>query len=123
MDASPVEIGQTLLTLGAASALYFKIQSAVRQMAGKGDAREITNNPLITQDSPRPATLEDVQREAHRITALERRLDAHISESRAANHDLQDSMTKLRDKIDVCMRDMNDELRELIRAVGRLEGP
>ena len=118
----PLEAGKFILMLGGMAGLYLKINQAARAAAGKGEAREITNNPLNTQNVPRVATMDDVNHVARRLTGLEMRIDAHISESRATTHDLQTSVTDLRDRMDDKLATMDETLREMSRSLGRLEG-
>lgn len=118
----PLEAGKFILMAGGMAGLYLKIHQAARAAAGKGDAREITNNPLNTQNVPRVATMEDVHVVDHRVTRLESRLDAHISESRKSAGELQEAIQDLRDRVDDKLTSVNEELREITRSVGRLEG-
>lgn len=118
----PLETGKFMLMLGGLAGLYLKINQAARAAAGKGEPREITNNPLPVQEASRPATMEDVRLVDHRVSKLEHRLDAHITDSRKATDDLREDVGDLRDRIDDRMTRIDDALRELTRSVGRLEG-
>jgi hypothetical protein len=118
----PYEVGKFLLILGGIAGLYLKMQSAVRAMAGKGEQREITNNPLNTTHQPRTATMDDVNHVAHRVTLLERRIEDHMKETTLACHDNGEKVDDLRDRMDDKFDKVTDVLGELTRAVGRLEG-
>lgn len=118
----PYETGKTLVTIGGMAALYLKMQSAVRAMVGKGEAREITNNPLNTTHQARAATMDDVNHVAHRVTLLERRIEEHMKETSLACHDNGEKVDDLRDRMDDKFDKLNDTLGEITRAVGRLEG-
>ncbi len=118
----PYEIGKLSILLGGMAGLYLKMQSAVRSMVGKGEAREITNNPLNTTHQPRTATMDDVNHVAHRVTLLERRIEDHMKETALACHDNGEKVDDLRDRMDDKFQKVTDTLQEITRAVGRLEG-
>lgn len=122
MDASAIETGKLIIQLGAVAALYLKIQTAVRAMAGKGEQRELTNDPLHVQEKKRPATMEDVKRVDDRVTALEKRIVGHMKDSAEERHELTAKVDDLRDRVDDRMGKLSDDIREISRAVGRLEG-
>lgn len=118
-----MEIGTLLLQLGAVAALYAKVQSAVRQMAGKGEQREITNDPLRTQDSPALATLRDVERVEFRVVRLERELKDIGKENDVFREKMHDELREVRDRMGDQFQLLGETLRTIERSVGRLEGP
>jgi hypothetical protein len=118
----PVEIGKLLVPLAALAGIYMKLQSAMRQMAGKGDGREITNNPLIVQGSARPATMDDVDLLARRVTKLEEQIIANARHAEDSSHETLKTIYDLRDRIDDKLGTVAEKLQEIGRAVGRLEG-
>ena len=122
MTPDPVEIGKLLILLAALAGIYVKLQSAIRQAAGKGDAREITNNPLNVLAHSRPATMEDINHVALRVLTLERRFESHMSEMQTTTAAIEDSVTDLRDRLDDKLGAMDSTLREMSRSLGRLEG-
>lgn len=117
-----VETGKALLILGGIAGVYLKMNQMVRTMAGKGEAREISNNPLNVQETSRPATLEDVKAVDQRVSKLERKIEAHMKESAEQREGVRDSIEDLRDRMDDKFSGVTEELRELSRSVGRLEG-
>lgn len=117
----PLEIGKLLVLLGGLAGIYLKLQSALRQMAGKGDAREITNNPLNTQNISRPATMEDLGRVDDRVSAVEKRLQDNQTATEQWRMSISEDIIDLRDRIDDKLDGVNDSLKEINRAVGRLE--
>lgn len=117
-----LETGKIIVLLGGLAAIYYNINKAVRMMAGKGEGREITNNPLHVQKQSRPATLEDVIRLEKRVVRLEDDVHGMKSDSVKAREKIHEELTEIRDRIDDKFTDMSDELREIGRAVGRLEG-
>lgn len=110
------------MPLAALAGIYLKLASAMRQMAGKGDAREITNNPLNTQNISRSATMEDVEAVARRVTKLEEQIVCNARTAEDASHQLLQNIGELRDRIDDKLTTVSDRLSEITRAVGRLEG-
>jgi alpha/beta superfamily hydrolase len=118
----PLETGKFIATLAALAGFYFKINSSLRTMAGKGDAREITNNPLNTQSISRPATMEDVQAVARRVTKLEEQIVVNARNAENANHEMLGRLDELRDRLDDKLTTVAERLHEISRAVGRLEG-
>ena len=88
----PVELGKILVPLAALAGIYLKLQTAIRQIAGKGDAREITNNPLNVLAQSRPATMEDINHVALRVLTLERRFESHMSEMQTTTAAIEDSV-------------------------------
>ncbi len=122
MDPSTIETGQLIAELGIAAGIYLKIRSAVREMAGKGETREITNNPLNVQAASRPATMEDVAAVAERVTRVERQLVETAKHSQDASHENGEKIDDLRDRMDDKLTSLTDDIREITRAVGRLEG-
>lgn len=118
----PLEAGKLIILLGGIAGLYLKLNQAVRTMSGKGDAREITNNPLHVQKQSRPATLEDVKRLEGRVVRLEDDVHSMKDASVKAREKIHDELTEIRDRMDDKLGDLSDELREIGRAVGRLEG-
>lgn len=122
MNPDPVEIGKLLILLSALGGIYLKLQSAMRQMAGKGEGREITNNPLNTQAISRAATMEDVEAVARRVTKLEEQIVRNARTAEDTSHQLLQNIGELRDRIDDKLTTVSDRLSEITRAVGRLEG-
>lgn len=118
----PTELGKLALQLGALAALYLKMQQMMRHAAGKGESREITNNPLHVQKQSRPATLEDVKRLEKRVDNLDGDISRMKTDSLQAREKIHDELTEIRDRMDDKLGDLSDELREIGRAVGRLEG-
>lgn len=108
--------------LAGLAGLYLKMNQAMRQMAGRGDAREISNNPLIVQESARAATIDDVVRVDVRVTKLEKRMDSHMKEAAETREGMREHLDEMRDRMDDKFQTVTEELRELSRAVGRLEG-
>ena len=123
MDSpDPLSIGTLILGLAGLAAIYSKINSAIRQMAGKGEGREITNNPLNTLNHSRPATMEDVKIIADRVAKLEKNQSINATAFQAATHENSTKIDDLRDRIDDKLENLTDKLGEISRAVGRLEG-
>lgn len=118
----PVEIGKLIVPLAALAGIYLKLQSAVRQMAGKGEGREITNNPLHVQELARPATIHDVERVEKRVYFIERDIKEMKRDTDDFREKLRGDITGMRDDISDKVQTQNEALRELTRAVGRLEG-
>jgi len=122
MTMDPLETGKALLMLGGLAGVYLKLHQAQRAMMGKGDAREISNNPLHVQETSRPATIDDVKAVDQRVSKLERKIEAHMKESAEQREGVRDSIEDLRDRMDDKFSGITEELRELSRSVGRLEG-
>jgi hypothetical protein len=122
MTPDPLEIGKLLILLTALAGIYMKIQVAMRQMAGKGEAREIVNDPLRVQESSRPATLHDVERVESRVGVIEREMKDIRKDADQWRERTNDSLIDLRDRFDDQLTGIKSELREIGRAVGRLEG-
>jgi hypothetical protein len=124
MDA--LELGKFILMLAGLAGLYLKLNQAVRQMAGKGEGREITNDPLNVRAAPEFISRRECGIIHHglenRIGHLELRFDKHIAEVKTTTDALRDDITDLRDRIDDKFATVSDGLREISRAVGRLEG-
>lgn len=118
----PLETGKLLITIAGLAGLYLKLNQAVRAMAGKGEPREISNDPLNVQETPRPATLDDVKRVERRVDRIEGEIRDSKKESQAWREKLSDDLTDLRDRLDDKTGVIHEELREISRAVGRLEG-
>ena len=57
-----------------------------------------------------------------RLSNLEHRFDKHISEVKTTTDALREDITKLSDRMDDKFAIVSDTLREISRAVGRLEG-
>ena len=122
----PVEIGKLIVPLAALAGFYLKIQSSIRSMAGKGDMREITNNPLNVREAPefmtrRECSIHHVAFE-HRLSSLEHRFDKHIQEAKATTDAIRDDLSDIRTALGDRMGHIDDSLREITRSVGRLEG-
>ena len=118
----PLEAGKFILMLGGMAGLYLKINQAARAAAGKGEAREITNNPLNTQNVPRVATMDDINHVSLRIMTLERRFESHMSEMQTTTVGISEDVSDLRDRMDDKLQSMDETLREMSRSLGRLEG-
>jgi hypothetical protein len=118
----PLETGKLLIMLAGIAGLYLKLNQAVRTMNGKGEAREISNNPLHVQKQSRPATLEDVKRLEARVVRLEDDVHGMKTDSAKAREKIHDELTEIRDRMDDKFTGLGDDLREIGRAVGRLEG-
>ena len=118
----PVEIGKLIVPLAALAGIYLKLQSAVRQMAGKGEGREITNNPLHVQELSRPATIHDVERVERRVALMEMDMKEMKRATDQFRERLRSDITEMRDRMDDKLITVSEELREIGRAVGRLEG-
>jgi DNA integrity scanning protein DisA with diadenylate cyclase activity len=118
----PIETGKALVMLAGLAGLYLKVNQAVRAMAGKGEAREISNNPLNVQETSRPATIDDVNRVDQRVSKLERRIERHMQESTDQREDVRESITDLRDRMDDKFSLVTEDIKEISRAIGRLEG-
>jgi hypothetical protein len=118
----PLETGKLLIMLAGLAGLYLKLNSAVRAMSGKGDAREISNDPLKVQETVRTATLDDVKRVEKRVTKVEGEISAMKRHSDEWVSDIRDDMSELKDRMDDKFSDVGDKLQEISRAVGRLEG-
>lgn len=118
----PLETGKLLIMLAGLAGLYLKLNQAMRSMAGKGDAREISNDPLKVQETVRPATLDDVKRVERRVD----RIEAEIKDARRNDDQwrekIRDDMTDLRDHLDDKISLANEKLSEIGRSLGRLEG-
>jgi hypothetical protein len=122
MDANPFEVGQLLITLGALGGIYLKMQGALRAMVGKGEGREITNDPLRTQDTPAPATLRDIERIEARLSRLEDDMGTQQQGSAHWREKLSDELTDLREKVTDTALDQSERLAAIERSLGRLEG-
>lgn len=118
----PLQLGTLLLLLFGLAGGYLKINQAMRAMVGKGDAREISNDPLKVQETARPATIHDVDRVERRVTKIERDLIDHKNDAQKAREKIHDDLSEMRDRIDDKMDTISDDIREITRAVGRLEG-
>lgn len=128
MTPDPLEIGKFIILLGALAGIYLKIQASLRQMAGKGEMREISPNPLPVTHAARQATMDDILHLERRLVSLENRFDSHMTTNAAQIERVRDDITELRDRVDDKM-DANAELlhgyaetlRQIERAIGRLE--
>lgn len=118
----PLETGKLLIMLAGIAGLYLKLNQAVRSMSGKGDAREISNDPLKVQETARPATIHDVERVERRVVKLEDDFKDHKTSSDRYREKLSQTITEKFDRMDDKVSTVNEELREIGRAVGRLEG-
>jgi hypothetical protein len=122
----PLEAGKLLIMLAGLAGLYLKLNQAVRQMAGKGEGREITNNPLNVREAPEFITRRECGILHHgfesRLTHLEVRFDKHISDVKETTDAMREDLTEIRDRMDDKFSTVSEELREISRAVGRLEG-
>lgn len=118
----PLETGKLIIMLAGLAGLYLKLNQAMRAMSGKGDAREISNDPLKVQETVRPATIHDVERVEKRVTKLEREVIEHKTETARYREKLSENITELRDRMDDRFITVSDDLKEIGRAVGRLEG-
>lgn len=118
----PLEVGKLLILLAGMAGVYLKINQAVRSMTGKGDAREISNDPLKVQETVRPATIDDVKRVERRVTKIENEMSEHKKDSANAREKIHDELSEIRDRMDDKFSLVNDKLGEIGRALGRLEG-
>lgn len=122
----PLELGKFILMLGGMAGLYLKINQAVRSATGKGEPREIANDPLNVREAPEFMTRRECAIHHHnfesRLTSLEYRFDKHITDIKTTTDALRDDITELRDRVDDRLTKIDDSLREITRAVGRLEG-
>jgi hypothetical protein len=122
----PLEIGKFILMLGALAGIYLKINQAVRSATGKGEPREIANDPLNVREAPEFMSRRECAIHHHsfdaRLTNLENRFDRHITDIKTTTDGLREDITDLRDRVDDQFATVNDSLREITRAVGRLEG-
>lgn len=121
-----LEIGKFLLTLAALATAYAKIQSSIRSMNGKGEMREITNNPLNTQKVSRTATMEDVENVTKQVKTLERRFDKHLDGIETNQIEIEHKVDGLKDSMNDRFDDfrdrIDDKMEVLNRSIGRLEG-
>ena len=126
MDPTALEIGKLILTLAAVATAYAKIQSSIRGMAGKGEIREITNDPLHIQSRSRLATMEDVESVDKEVRSLEKRFDRHLDKLEANQAEITASLSDLKNSLHDEMRDhqdrISDRLSVIDRSIGRLEG-
>jgi hypothetical protein len=122
----PLETGKLLILLAGMAGVYLKIHQAMRTMAGKGEGREITNDPLNVREAPEYVSRRECGMLHHglenRLTHLELRFDRHISEVKTTTDALREDITGLSDRMDDKFATVSDTLREISRAVGRLEG-
>ena len=123
-----LEVGKLIVLLGGMAGIYLKLQQAMRAMAGKGEGREITNNPLKIQEEPRHATHADLARVEKRMNHLERDIHEMKQDSLKAREKIHDEITDLRDRMDDKLetqseiaRDQAATLRAIERSLGRLE--
>lgn len=121
-----LETGKLLIMLAGLAGVYLKINQAMRAMTGKGEPREISNNPLKVQEVPEYMSRREGGILLHalelRLTHLEARFDKHIGEVHRTTEELRDDIESLRDRIDDKLGTMADDIREISRAIGRLEG-
>ena len=122
----PLELGKFILMLGGMAGIYLKINQAVRSATGKGEPREIANNPLNVREAPefmtrRECSIHHINFE-NRLTSLEHRFNNHLAEIKTTTDDLKTDVQELRDRMDDKFETVSDSLREITRAVGRLEG-
>ena len=122
----PLEIGKFILMLGGMAGIYLKINQAVRSATGKGEPREIANNPLNVREAPefmtrRECSIHHINFE-NRLTSLEHRFNNHLAEIKHTTDDLKSDVEELRDRMDDRMGRIDESLREITRAIGRLEG-
>ena len=117
----PLQIGELLIPLAGLAGLYLKINQAVRTMSGKGEAREISNNPLHVQEAPRPATVLDFQRLERRMDKLEKDVKANQIETGQFRDKIHDEIAELRDRMDDKLTTHGETLRSIERSLGRLE--
>lgn len=122
----PLELGKLILLLGGMAGLYLKINQAVRSATGKGEPREIANNPLNVREAPEFITRRECALHHHnfenRLTSLEHRFNNHLSEIRETTDGLKSDVADLRDRMDDKLSTMDETLREMSRSLGRLEG-
>lgn len=118
----PLETGKLLILLAGLAGIYLKMHQAMRTLTGRGEAREISNDPLKVQETVRPATIHDVERVEKRVSQIERDLGDQKEAATAAREKINEQLTDMRDRMDDKLGIINDELRSIGRAVGRLEG-
>lgn len=122
----PLEAGKLLILLGGLAGIYLKMGQAMRTMAGKGEAREITNDPLNVREVPEYMSRREGGILLHalemRLTHLEARFDKHIGEVQKTTDALRHDIESLRDRLDDKLSTMSEDIREISRAIGRLEG-
>lgn len=121
-SVNPLELGQFLLMMGAVAALYLKIRSAAREMAGRGELREISPQPLEVTEAKAPATLRDVARVEKRVVRLEGEVQGMKRDNETARDKMHDEMRDLRDRMSDQFQSQGETLRTIERALGRLEG-
>ncbi len=124
MDA--LELGKFILMLAGLAGLYLKMNQAMRQLTGKGEAQEITNDPLNVRKAPEYVSRRECNILHHgmesRLAHLEHRFDLHIAEVKTTTDALRGDVTELRDRMDDKFELVTDDLKEISRAIGRLEG-
>lgn len=122
---NPLDLGQLLILLGAAAAIYLKLRSALREMAGKGEAREIANDPLNVREAPEFVTRRECGILHHslelRMTNLETRFERHSTDVKDTTDKLREDVADLSDRISDRFLNQAETLRAIERAVGRLE--
>lgn len=118
----PLEAGKLLVLLAALAGIYLKINKALREMAGKGELREISPNPLNILQQYRAASMEDVEAVEKRVN----RLEQHVLRVERNQDDIEAKIDELRDRVDDKLTDLKDIMAEkhgeTMRAIGRLEG-
>jgi Tfp pilus assembly protein PilN len=124
----PLETGKLLILLAGLAGLYLKLHQALRAISGKGESREISNNPLKVQEEARAATVHDLQRMEKRISHIENEMRGMKQDSLKAREKIHDEISDLRDRIDDkleaqadIIRDQANTLRAIERSLGRLE--
>ncbi len=127
---NPLELGQFLLTLAALAGLYLKLRTAARELAGRGELREITPQPLeVTKGKSYVATetchlmhksLENrVVRTEMEIESLKRMIQSGLAKLEASH---EERIVRLHSRIDEVAEANEARDREILRAIGRLEG-
>ena len=122
----PLETGKLILMLGGMAGIYLKVNQAVRSATGKGEPREILNDPLHVREVPEFMTRRECSIHHHnfeaRLPNLEHRFHTHRTHTKTTTADTQTKMPEPRDRMDDRFITVNDSLRDITRAVGRLEG-
>lgn len=118
----PLQVGTLILLLFGLAGGYLKINQAMRALVGKGESREISNDPLKVQETARPATIHDIQAVERRVTKIEKDLATQKEDAQRAREKINEQLTDMRDRLDDKFSSLSDDVREITRAVGRLEG-
>lgn len=116
------EATKILVPIAVCAGMYLKIQQAVRTMAGKGEPREISNDPLKVQEQDCPATIGDVKQVEKRVVRLEAEFKDHKTHSDEFRERMHGDFIDLKDRMSDQMLEQSSFLRAIERSIGRLEG-